>query len=117
MSNDNNGRVNDSFLTDEIGPHDLTSTLKSSVLLLTINSNLYTTQRPVYNQKKYQQEFARTSEDKYNKKDHISNRIKSFLSLLHPRHLLNIFTIVNFIVDYDFKKNFLADVFSGITGK
>jgi hypothetical protein len=114
MSNDNSGRVNDSFLTDENGPHDLTSTSKSSVLLLTINSNLYTTQRPVYNQKKYQQEFARPSEDKYNKK---SNRIKSFLSLLHPRHLLNIFTIVNFIVDYDFKKNFLADVFSGITGK
>jgi hypothetical protein len=108
MSNDNSERVNDSFLTDENEPHDPPATS------LKTNSNLNTTQRPVYNQKKYQHEFARTFNDEPTKK---SKRIKSFLFILHPRHLLNVFTIVNFIVDYDFRKYFFADVFSGITGK
>jgi hypothetical protein len=107
MSNDNRERVNDSFLTDENQPHD------PPAASLTKNSNLNATQRPVYNQKRYQNEFARKSDVEPTKQ---SNRIKSFLSLLHPRHLLDVFTIVNFIVDYDFRKYFFADVFSGITG-
>jgi len=108
-----NERVKESLLTASLQnePHDRPSTSTSFVLT---NVSVHMTQRPVYNQKKYQQEFARTSDDKEN--TGISKRIKSFLSLLHPRHLLSVFTIVNFIVDYDFKKNFFADVFSGITG-
>jgi hypothetical protein len=111
---DNDERIKDLLLTDSLQnePHDQRPA-STSLSLLTTNVNLNATQRPVYNQKRYQNEFARTSDDESTKQ---SNRIKSFLSLLHPRQLLSVFTIVNFIVDYDFKKNFFADVFSGITG-
>ena len=86
--------------------------------------------RPAYNQKRYRQEFAfaeldATTDDTYSKDlfatSHKQRRCSSslfktiFNDYIHPRNLLHIFTIIKFAIEYDFKKCFLADLFSGVT--
>ena len=102
--------------------------------------------RPVYNQKRFDAEFSldrrKTSKiqsyqneasdnecnddiDKdtgYNLAKNRKNDKKSFklrhdlVNYFHPKKLLGMFTILNLITEYNFKENFLADFFSGITG-
>ena len=74
--------------------------------------------RPIYNQGKFQNEFATDLKDvSHDNKSRSRQVCHKLISFIHPRNLLEIFTIINLIVEYDFKKNLFADLFSGLTGK
>ena len=109
--------------TDESASLLTYSTISSPHLNLNIS-------RPIYNQRKFQHDFSRKQttndsdndnesqdEEKQTKPRQIKRTFQKVLAYLHPRNLLEIFTIVNFIVEYDFKKNLFPDLFSGLTGK
>ena len=106
---------------------------KASLITQATNSTTYHQQqqqtfasisRPIYNQRKFQNDFSTTdtkhshdSKDESKEKSRYAQTCHKLISLIHPRNLLEIFTIINFVVEYDFKKNFFADLFSGLTGK
>ncbi len=80
--------------------------------------------RPIYTQRKFQNDFSTVdikhshdSNDERKEKSRYAQTCNKLISCIHPRNLIEIFTIVNFIIEYDFKKNFFADLFSGLTGK
>jgi hypothetical protein len=80
---------------------------------------LNTNKRPIYNQKQFQSEFAlefKCEKNAQKQQTHENNNKKQFISCLHPRYLLKLFTIVDVLLKYEFKKNFIADLFSGLTG-
>ena len=65
-------------------------------------------QRPVYSQKNFDKEYLiKDSPQKENKKC-------SFKSC-DPRRIINLFTILNLITEYDFKSNFISDLIAGFT--
>ena len=70
--------------------------------------------RPVYSMKNFQNEFAHIIDQ--TKRECFRKNEKRLLAYIHPRNFLNLFTIVNVVVEYDFRKNFFADLFSGLTG-
>lgn len=81
--------------------------------------------RPIYNERKFQNDFSSTidtehshdNNDERKENSRYAQTCHKLISCIHPRNLLEIFTIINFVVEYDFKKNFFADLFSGLTGK
>ena len=78
---------------------------------------LNTNKRTIFNQKQFQSEFALDCNTEKNAQNHENKKNKKkLISCLHPRNLLNIFTIVDVLLKYEFKKNFIADMFSGLTG-
>ena len=80
------------------------------------NNNKLVSWRPVYNQRKFQNEFAIEQMSHQNSNSNSNNR-KQFQILIElKRRLLGLFTVVNFILEYDCKKNLFADIFSGLTG-
>ena len=81
------------------------------------NNNKLASRRPVYNQKKFQNEFAIEQMSHQNSNSNSNNSRKKFQILIElKRRLLSLFTVVNFILEYDCKKNLFADIFSGLTG-
>jgi len=40
-------------------------------------------------------------------------KVNSILKLFNPKRLLNLFTVLNLITEYNFKKDLIADIFSG----
>jgi MFS superfamily sulfate permease-like transporter len=70
------------------------------------NNNLINIQRPAFKQNDFDSEFKLKIDT--NKKKLIKNNFD-------PRRLLNIFTILNLITEYNFKKDLIADLFSGFT--
>lgn len=70
--------------------------------------------RPVYTQKNFENEFQSIQFNK--KKSSVTKGLKNFAHSYHPANLLNIFTILNLITEYDFKKYFISDLISGLTG-
>lgn len=72
--------------------------------------------RPAYSQKEFENEFAIANRDKTPTNQLIKNEIKKVAFKFHPKNLIGIFTILNLITEYDFKKNLVSDILSGITG-
>lgn len=70
--------------------------------------------RPVYKQKEFDQEFSIT-----NKSEPENNLLKKTLKNIaikfYPNNILGIFTILNLITEYDYKKNLISDLLSGFT--
>ena len=75
------------------------------------NNNLINIQRPAYKQNDFDSEYKLKIDDN-NKKKSLFKLIKNNFN---PRHLLNIFTILNLITEYNFKKDLIPDLFSGFT--
>ncbi len=68
--------------------------------------------RKAYTQKQFDKEFAITThKDTFSYK----NKLKRFATDLHPRNLISVFTVINLVTEYDFKKNLIPDVLSGLT--
>ena len=61
--------------------------------------------RPVYTQKQFENEFSIKA----------PNQTKSIFQSIDPRRLINIFTIINLITEYDYKNDFIPDLMSGFT--
>ena len=84
------------------------------------NNNKLASRRPVYNQKKFQNEFAieQMSHQNSNSNSNSNNNSRKKFQILIElkQRLLSLFTVVNFILEYDCKKNLFADIFSGLTG-
>ena len=60
--------------------------------------------RSVYNQKKFDDEFKCDQPDNdKNKKNSPAKHLKSFINAYHPKNILNLFTILNLISEYNFK--------------
>ena len=84
--------------------------------------DLYLTlKRPVYNQKKFDSEFLDPAKVKHEERKSRSarfiHRAKHLLRHYHPRKLLGVFTILNLISEYNFKKYLIGDIISGLTSK
>ena len=75
--------------------------------------NTIVVERPVFTKKKFDVEFA--IKKQANKKS-IGKKICQVLSNISLVNIIGIFTIIDFVVKYDYKKNLLADILSGITG-
>jgi solute carrier family 26 (sulfate anion transporter), member 6 len=71
-----------------------------------INKNLINIQRPAFKQNDFDSEFKLKID---------TNKNKLIKNNFDPRRLLNIFTILNLITEYNFKKDLIADLFSGFT--
>ena len=99
------------------------------------DESLFSVTRPAYSQTKFQREFARDRSNGADSDDDdadedsrcISSKNRRntnacasaaswCLGYLHPKRWLGMFTIINFVAEYDFRKCFLADLFSGLTG-
>jgi Leucine-rich repeat (LRR) protein len=90
---------------EELRPNLFLNTPLLENLTLT-NNNLINIQRPAFKQNDFDSEFKLKIDT--NKKKLIKNKFD-------PRRLLNIFTILNLITEYNFKKDLIADLFSGFT--
>lgn len=64
--------------------------------------------RPVYTQKQFENEFSIKAPLQ-------TNQTKSIFQSIDPRRLINIFTIINLITEYDYKNDFIPDLMSGFT--
>jgi solute carrier family 26 (sulfate anion transporter), member 6 len=76
-----------------------------------INNNLINIQRPAYKQNDFDSEY-KLKIDNNKKKKSLFKLIKNNFD---PRRFLNIFTILNLITEYNFKKDLIPDLFSGFT--
>lgn len=76
---------------------------------LTISTN-----RLVFNEKRFDNEFM-IDDRMTGGKSIFKNRIVKFLKEYHPKNILNLFTILNLISEYKFKKYLVGDVISGLT--
>ncbi len=76
-------------------------------------------QRPVFNQKKFENQFSLNLKDekKKNGLSHANKAFKSYFKTFHPKNILRLFTILNLVTEYDFKNYLINDIISGITGK
>lgn len=81
------------------------------------NDNVYIN-RAILRQKSLDQRYliseprARSS----NVKSQVKNGLRKLGRKCHPKSVLNLFTILNMISEYDFKKFLLNDIISGLTG-
>jgi hypothetical protein len=82
------------------------------------NDNLLL-QRPVFNQKKFENQFALNSNEEKKKTgvSHANRAFKSYFKTFHPKNILRLFTILNLVTEYNFKNYLINDIISGITGK
>jgi hypothetical protein len=75
--------------------------------------------RPIYNQKKFDLEFLDLGkvkhEERKSRPKRFLHRLKRVLHHYHPRKLLGLFTILNLISEYNFKKYLIGDIISGLT--
>jgi hypothetical protein len=69
--------------------------------------------RPVYTHKQFETEFGVKDKPKRNL---VRHECKKFLRFLDPRNLIGVFTILNWISEYNFKLNLISDILSGLTG-
>ncbi len=81
-----------------------------------IESKYVITTRLAYSQNQFDNEFSIINANKLN-----DNSKKTFefnhnlFKYLDPRRILNLFTILNLITEYNIRKDLLADFLSGIT--
>jgi hypothetical protein len=67
------------------------------------------TSRPVYTQNTFDNEFSLKTKTKTKTKS------KNKYKLFDPRKFLNLFSIINLIIEYDFKNDFISDLIAGLT--
>jgi hypothetical protein len=63
--------------------------------------------RPVYSQKDFDKEYLN--------KDSLQEVSKCSFKAYDPRRIINLFTILNLITEYDIKNNFISDLIAGFT--
>jgi hypothetical protein len=75
--------------------------------------------RPVYNQKKFDLEFLDSvkvkHEERKSRPERLLHHTKRILRHYHPRKLTSLFTILNLVSEYNFKKFLIGDIISGLT--
>lgn len=76
-----------------------------------IDNKYINVNRQAYNQKQFDNEFFLKDPKKENKTLNYTRSIKS----LDPRRILNIFTILNLIAEYNIRQDLIPDLLSGIT--
>ena len=74
-----------------------------------------TVRRPCFNQKKFEQEFRIIHEQK-STSNYCKQALRFLKTYFNILNIFSIFTIFDVIRRYDCKKNFLADILSGLTG-
>lgn len=70
--------------------------------------------RPAYLHKQFDNEFGIKRADKWSLTKFVCQTVSKFNPLLE---ILRTFTIIDWISQYDLKSCFIADLFSGLTGK
>jgi len=82
------------------------------------NDNLLL-QRPVFNQKKFEDQFSLNlnKEKKKTGLSHANRAFKSYFKTFNPKNILRLFTIFNLVTEYNFKNYLINDIISGVTGK
>jgi hypothetical protein len=68
--------------------------------------------RPVYTQKEFQNEFGIKSKEQHTP---LKQRFVKFLRYFDPRNLIGIFTILNWVSEYNIKSDLIPDILSGLT--
>ena len=76
-----------------------------------IDNKYINVNRQAYNQKQFDNEFYLKDPKKENKTLNYTRLKKS----LDPRRILNIFTILNLIAEYNIRQDLIPDLLSGIT--
>jgi hypothetical protein len=71
--------------------------------------------RQIYSYKKFESEFAIEHDEA--KDSTLRKNLSKSLRFVDPRNLLGVFTILNWISEYNFKADLIADLLSGLTGK
>lgn len=74
------------------------------------NKATFSISRPIYTQKQFDEKFEIKNPTKTKK-----STAKALLRALDPRRILNLFTILRLITEYNFKNDLIADLFSGLT--
>jgi hypothetical protein len=69
--------------------------------------------RPVYTHKQFETEFGLKEKKP---RSLVRQECKKFLRCIDPRNLIGIFTVLNWVSEYNFKKNLIPDILSGLTG-
>jgi hypothetical protein len=69
--------------------------------------------RPMYTQKEFESEFG--IKEKQSRASLKKKCIKC-MRFIDPRNLIGIFTILNWVSEYNFKSNLIPDILSGLTG-
>ena len=71
-----------------------------------------TNSRLIYNQSEFDKNFLSNS---VSEKKSCVKILKKGLSSYDPRKILNLFSILSVIAEYDFRNYFISDIISGIT--
>jgi hypothetical protein len=84
-----------------------------------IESKYVITTRLAYSQNQFDNEFSIINANKLKNNNDNSKKTFEFnhnlFKYLDPRRILNLFTILNLITEYNIRKDLLADFLSGIT--
>lgn len=74
------------------------------------NKATFSISRPIYTQKQFDEKFEIKNPNNTKK-----STVKALLKALDPRRILNLFTILRLITEYNFKNDLIVDLFSGLT--